>query len=87
MCCKQYDLYILVYFDGGHPKLFCLAPSSLPNADDETPRPLKVTFSEPAEYWVDAIPIGNGRLGAMIWGCVPSEKLQLNGKSISHFLL
>lgn len=22
----QYDLYILVYFDGGHPKLFCLAP-------------------------------------------------------------
>jgi len=22
----QYDLYILVYFDGGHPKLFYLAP-------------------------------------------------------------
>jgi len=22
----QYDLYILVYFDGGHPKFFCLAP-------------------------------------------------------------
>jgi hypothetical protein len=21
--CVQYDLYILVYFDGGHPKLFC----------------------------------------------------------------
>jgi hypothetical protein len=21
----QYDLYILVYFDGGHPKFFCLA--------------------------------------------------------------
>lgn len=31
--------------------------------------------------------IGNGRLGDMIWGCVPSEKLQLNGKSINHFLL
>lgn len=60
---------------------------ALRNADDEPPRPLKVTFSEPAEYWVDAIPIGNGRLGAMIWGCVPSEKLQLNGKSINHFLL
>lgn len=59
---------------------------SLQNADDD-PRPLKVTFSEPAEYLVDAIPIGNGHLGAMIWGCVPSEKLKLNGKSINHFLL
>jgi alpha-L-fucosidase 2 len=53
---------------------------SLPNADDEPSRPLKVTFSEPAEYWTDAIPIGNGRLGAMIWGGVQSEVLQLNGK-------
>ncbi|KAK2405119.1 alpha-L-fucosidase [Trifolium repens] len=51
---------------------------SLPNADDEPSRPLKVTFSEPAEYWTDAIPIGNGRLGAMIWGGVQSEVLQLN---------
>jgi hypothetical protein len=60
---------------------------SLPNADDEPSRPLKVTFSEPAEYWTDAIPIGNGRLGAMIWGGVQSEVLQLNGKKINHFLL
>ncbi|PNX95977.1 alpha-L-fucosidase 2-like protein, partial [Trifolium pratense] len=51
---------------------------SLPNADDEPSRPLKVAFSEPAEYWTDAIPIGNGRLGAMIWGGVQSEALQLN---------
>uniref|UniRef100_A0A6N2NDU6 Glycosyl hydrolase family 95 N-terminal domain-containing protein n=1 Tax=Salix viminalis TaxID=40686 RepID=A0A6N2NDU6_SALVM len=36
----------------------------------EGPRPLKVTFSGPAEHWTDAIPIGNGRLGAMIWGCI-----------------
>ena len=25
MCCLQYDLYILVYFECSHPKLFCLA--------------------------------------------------------------
>ncbi|XP_057736450.1 alpha-L-fucosidase 2 isoform X1 [Arachis stenosperma] len=41
-------------------------------------RPLKVTFSEAAINWTDAIPIGNGRLGAMIWGGVSSELLQLN---------
>ncbi|QHN79798.1 alpha-L-fucosidase 2-like isoform X1 [Arachis ipaensis] len=39
---------------------------------------LKVTFSEGATHWTDAIPIGNGRLGAMIWGGVSSELIQLN---------
>lgn len=47
--------------------------------DSEIPRPLKVTFREPAKYWTDAIPIGNGRLGAMIWGGISSEIIQLNG--------
>jgi len=60
---------------------------NLANADDDEPsRPLKVTFSGPAKYWTDAIPIGNGRLGAMIWGGIQSEVLQLNGKK-AHFLL
>ncbi|KAG4918859.1 hypothetical protein JHK85_057140 [Glycine max] len=50
---------------------------SLTNGESP-PRPLKVTFAEPATHWTDAIPIGNGRLGAMVWGAVPSEALQLN---------
>lgn len=52
------------------------------NFDDslhESKRPLKITFSKPAKNWTDAIPIGNGRLGAMVWGGVASEILQLNG--------
>ncbi|KAJ6716536.1 ALPHA-L-FUCOSIDASE 2 [Salix koriyanagi] len=54
--------------------------SSFMDDDDngEDPRPLKITFSGPAEHWTDAIPIGNGRLGAMIWGGVAVETLQLN---------
>ncbi|XP_027364869.1 alpha-L-fucosidase 2 [Abrus precatorius] len=52
---------------------------SLTNAENVAPpRPLKITFSGPATHWTDAIPIGNGRLGAMVWGGVPSELLQLN---------
>ncbi|KAG7977100.1 hypothetical protein I3843_05G013200 [Carya illinoinensis] len=46
--------------------------------DAETSKPLKLVFSGPAKHWTDAIPIGNGRLGAMIWGGVASETLQLN---------
>ena len=45
--------------------------------------PLKLTFNAPAKHWTDAIPIGNGRLGAMVWGGVDTEILQLNG--LSHF--
>lgn len=40
--------------------------------------PLKVRFFGPAKHWTDALPIGNGRLGAMVWGGVASETLQLN---------
>jgi len=48
---------------------------------------LKVTFSGPAKHWTDSIPIGNGRLGAMIWGgTVASETLQLNGNLMSMTL-
>lgn len=56
-------------------------PSSV-NAQDEPSRPLKLTFSRPAKNWTDAIPIGNGRLGAMVWGGVASEILQLNGNEL-----
>ncbi|KAK8659756.1 hypothetical protein V6N13_029950 [Hibiscus sabdariffa] len=51
-------------------------PTSMALAD--TSRPLKVTFSGPAKHWTDAIPIGNGRLGAMVWGTTATETLQLN---------
>ncbi|KAI3875983.1 hypothetical protein MKX03_026219 [Papaver bracteatum] len=40
--------------------------------------PLKVQFAAPAKHWTNAAPIGNGRLGAMVWGGVVSETLQLN---------
>lgn len=54
-------------------------PSLMEDNNDESSKPLKVTFSGPAKHWTDAIPIGNGRHGAMIWGGVALETLQLNG--------
>lgn len=55
-------------------------------AADEEARPLKVVFASPARYFTDAAPIGNGRLGAMVWGGVESERLQLNRKSTASTL-
>ena len=45
-----------------------------PHADDE----LLLWYDKPAVEWTDALPIGNGRLGAMIFGGTASEQLQLN---------
>jgi len=35
-------------------------------------------YAQPAEKWTDALPIGNGRIGAMIFGGVPDELIQFN---------
>jgi alpha-L-fucosidase 2 len=35
-------------------------------------------FSEPAKQWADALPVGNGRLGAMVFGGIGTERLALN---------
>ena len=39
-------------------------------------------YTAPANHWVEALPIGNGRLGAMIFGGLPEERLQLNEESL-----
>src|SRR5262249_9071504 len=39
-------------------------------------------YRQPAASWTEALPIGNGRLGAMIFGSVGSERIQLNEDTI-----
>ena len=38
----------------------------------------KLWYKQPARAWVEALPIGNGRLGAMVFGGVQEERIQLN---------
>ena len=40
--------------------------------------PLVLWYKRPAAQWVEALPIGNGRLGAMVFGGIERERLQLN---------
>jgi len=39
---------------------------------------LTLWYRRPAVQWVEALPVGNGRLGAMVFGGVERERLQLN---------
>jgi alpha-L-fucosidase 2 len=43
---------------------------------------LTLHYNRPAEEWVEALPVGNGRLGAMIFGRPAKERLQLNDVTI-----
>jgi alpha-L-fucosidase 2 len=43
---------------------------------------LKLWYRHPAEKWVEALPIGNGRLGAMIFGAVDQAWLQFNEDTV-----
>jgi alpha-L-fucosidase 2 len=43
-----------------------------------TANPLKLWYRQPAREWVEALPLGNGRLGGMIFGGVLKERIQLN---------
>ena len=51
---------------------------SLPQADQK----LHLWYRQPAEAWAEALPLGNGRLGAMVFGGVQQEHLQLNEDSL-----
>jgi alpha-L-fucosidase 2 len=46
--------------------------------EQSTVPPLLLWYDKPATQWVEALPIGNGRLGAMVFGGAASERLQLN---------
>lgn len=41
-----------------------------------------LSYSTPAETWNEALPIGNGRLGAMVYGRPAKELIQLNEDSV-----
>jgi alpha-L-fucosidase 2 len=43
---------------------------------------LKLWYNQPAKQWVEALPVGNGRLGAMVFGDPSQEKIQLNENTV-----
>ncbi|WP_425478661.1 glycoside hydrolase family 95 protein [Luteimonas marina] len=56
-----------------------MAASGAPSAADASPwSALRLWYPRPATQWVEALPLGNGRLGAMVWGGGKHERIQLN---------
>ena len=43
---------------------------------------LKLWYNKPADLWTEALPLGNGRIGAMVFGRVEEELIQLNESTL-----
>ena len=52
------------------------------DAGDAAPSALTLHYDKPAAQWNEALPLGNGRLGAMIFGGVDRERVQLNESTL-----
>lgn len=64
---KRFLIVFLLLFVGILPSIY---------AQNKTP--LKLWYRSPAQKWVEALPLGNGRLGAMVFGDPDREVIQLN---------
>jgi alpha-L-fucosidase 2 len=60
--------------------LICIAIATA--CTNPEPTHLVMHYDQPADKWTDALPIGNGRLGAMIFGRTDKELIQLNEESL-----
>ncbi|XHR27569.1 MAG: glycoside hydrolase N-terminal domain-containing protein [Chthoniobacteraceae bacterium] len=52
--------------------------SPISKANDCMSSALLLWYQAPAEQWIEALPVGNGRLGAMVFGGTANERLALN---------
>ena len=58
--------------------LVCALVMAVSAGADAAPDNLTLWYGQPAAQWVEALPVGNGRLGAMVFGGAPEERIQFN---------
>ena len=59
--------------------LSCLSQNDKLSSQNEG---LRLWYDAPARQWTDALPLGNGRLGAMVFGTPAQERIQINEETI-----
>ncbi len=62
--------------------IFSLVVASLACSKNKRDETLVMWYDSPATEWVEALPLGNGRLGAMVFGGTESELIQLNEETL-----
>ena len=58
------------------------AATSLSTAGFASEADLQLSYDKPATKWTEALPLGNGRIGAMVFGGTEDERLQINESTL-----
>src|ERR1700722_1466668 len=66
----------------GSAALAVLPPGELHAAKSLPRRRTELWFSKPADRWMEALPIGNGRIGGMVFGGTSTERIALTESTI-----
>lgn len=75
MTLRIFSFSILLFFLFGYV-------SDTELSQDNTQNPMRLWYTKPATIWEEALPIGNGRLGAMVYGGKEIETIQLNEETV-----
>lgn len=59
-----------------------IKPCTLSSKSSTPTSPLCLWYMQPAAQWLEALPIGNGHIGAMVYGGFPHETFQLNADTL-----
>ena len=59
-----------------------VVPALEPYLRPDPVSPLALWYRQPAVNWVEALPVGNGRLGAMVFGGTAHERIQFNEDTV-----
>jgi alpha-L-fucosidase 2 len=62
--------------------LIVMGALTLPVSASASPSPFSLTYDKPATKWTEALPLGNGRIGAMVFGGTEDERLQINESTL-----
>jgi alpha-L-fucosidase 2 len=63
-------------------KRFLVAGSLMIGVAMAADQDLRLQYDEPANQWVEALPVGNGRLAAMVFGGIGQERIQFNEETL-----
>ena len=62
--------------------LFLTLVAASPCVSQRAIKPLSLWYADPATQWVEALPLGNGRMGGMVYGGTARERIQFNESTI-----
>jgi alpha-L-fucosidase 2 len=62
--------------------LFLFVFSTAVSAQEKNSQDLRLWYNKPASIWEEALPLGNAKTGAMVFGGIVSERFQLNDNTL-----